>query len=40
MDEMDGRVIPHEPPKPASPKTLWGQYLLGQPIVEETDVER
>jgi hypothetical protein len=40
MDEMDGRVIPHEPPKPASPKTLWGQYLLGQPMVEETDAER
>ena len=40
MDEMDGRVIPHEPPKPASPKTLWGQYLLGQPIVEETKDER
>ena len=40
MDEMDGRVIPHEPPKPPSPKTLWGQYLLGQPMVEETDGER
>ena len=40
MDEMDGRVIPHEPPKPPSPKTLWGQYLLGQPMVEETDRER
>jgi hypothetical protein len=40
MDEMDGRVIPHEPPKPPSPKTLWGQYLLGQPMVDETDGER
>jgi hypothetical protein len=40
MDEMDGRVIPHEPPKPPSPKTLWGQYLLGQPMFEETEGER
>ena len=40
MDEMDGRVIPHEPPKPPSPKTLWGQYLLGQPMFEETNGER
>ena len=40
MDEMDGRVIPHEPPKPPSPKTLWGQYLLGQPMIEEPDGER
>ena len=40
MDEMDGRVIPHEPPKPPAPKSLWGQYLLGQPMLEEKDRER
>lgn len=34
MDEMDGRIIPHEPPKPHPANPSLSAYVLGMPMFE------